>query len=675
MATAQRAEELFRASESLIPELTSPEEIKQHPHELQMLQIEPEMHNEELLLRTQSDLEAARASYFDLYDLAPVGYLTVSNWGLILKTNLAAATMLGVARNDLLKKPMTQFICREDLDSYYQHHKRAIESGGVQKFEIRLVQADGVLLWVHLQTALADNREYRITAIDITERMLAEEQLRESEEKYRAMIDAIDGDMYICSKEYRIEFLNNKLIRHLGRNATGECCYKALYDSDTVCEWCDAAQVIEGKSVSWEFKNPKDERWYEVHNSPINNGDGTISRQTIITDITEKKSVFEQLVHSQKIESIGQLAGGLAHDLNNILSVVSGYTTLAQLGMDKEQEQFRYLDEVIRATSRAASLTHSLLVYSRKQEMNQQRQNLNLLITTVSSFISRIIHDNITFTLSLAAAPLGVNVDTVQIEQVLLNLATNARDAMPDGGTFTIATNDGSMDEQFIATHGYGTIGRYAIITVTDSGHGMDEQTKHKVFNPFFTTKEIGKGTGLGLSMVMGIIKQHGGFIDLQSEPGRGSVFQLYLPLVEEAEEVTVLSADKDVQIEKVSGTILVAEDDPNTRALLAEFLTLAGYTVITATDGQDAVEKFAARTGEIDLVISDVVMPRKSGKTACDEIRQMSESVKFIFVSGHAGNVIEREGILGANTQIIIKPILPFELLRKVREIIPHTC
>ena len=625
-----------------------------------------------------SEREAARADHHNPYDLVPVGYLSVNDKGLILTANLAAATMLGVARNDLLNRPMDQFIFPADLDTYSLHRQQVLDNCDAQGCEIRLVRANGTHLWVQLLTLFEDLFEddgaYRITLIDITRHKLAEDQLRESEEKYRAMIDAIDGYMYICSKENRIEFLNNKLIRHLGRNATGEYCHKALYDSDTICAWCDAAQVFAGKSVSWDLKNPKDDRWYEVHNSPIYNSDGTISRQTIITDITDKKSTKEQLIHAQKLESIGELAGGLAHDLNNILSVVNGYATLAQHGMDQEQKRYYYLDEVIRASSRAASLTRSLLIYSRKQEMTQQNQNLNLLISTVGSFIKRVIHDNITFTLSLAADPLGVYVDTVQIEQVLLNLATNARDAMADGGTFTIATAAGSMDEQFIATHGYGTVGRYALITATDSGCGMDERTRLNVFEPFFTTKELDKGTGLGLTMAMGIIKQHGGFIDLQSEPGRGSVFQLYLPLVvtgaTDAEPAT-----QNTEIGKSTGTILVAEDDADTHDAIEEFLARAGYTIITAIDGQDAVEKFAARKDDIDLVISDVVMPRKSGKMACDEIRQMSESVKFIFVSGHASNVIVREGELGADVDIISKPILPYELLRKIREIIPHIC
>ena len=389
-----------------------------------------------------------------------------------------------------------------------------------------------------------------------------------------------------------------------------------------------------------------------------------------IKDITEKKSVMEQLIHSQKMESIGQLAGGLAHDLNNILTVVNGFASLAQFGMEKDQKAFKYLDEITRASSRAASLTRSLLMYSRKQEMNQQKQNLNLLIETVGSFINRIIHDNIRFTLSLQDNPLGVYVDTVQIEQVLLNLATNARDAMPNGGVFKIETKTGCIDEQFIAIHGYGTIGRYAIIAVSDTGTGMDAQTKLKVFDPFFTTKEAGKGTGLGLAMVMGIIRQHGGFVDLQSESGAGSTFELYLPLVD-AGAIAAETTERSPQMEQGAGTILIAEDDADTLSSLEQFLTRSGYTVITAVDGQDAVEKFANHTDKIDLIISDVVMPRKSGKASSDEIRQMSESVKFIFVSGHASDVIQREGGLGTDVEIMEKPVLPYELLRKIRYVL----
>jgi len=383
-----------------------------------------------------------------------------------------------------------------------------------------------------------------------------------------------------------------------------------------------------------------------------------------------KKSIMEQLIHSQKVESIGQLAGGLAHDLNNILTVVNGYATLAQLGREEDDTQVKYLDEIIKASTRASSLTQSLLVYSRKQEMNQQKQNLNSLITTVASFIDRIIHDNIVFSISLHDDPLAVDVDDVQIEQVLLNLASNARDAMPDGGEFSIKTTAEEMDEEFIAIHGFGTVGCYAVITVADSGHGMDAETKRKVFDPFFTTKEVGKGTGLGLAMVMSIIKQHGGFIDLQSEPESGSVFKLYLPLLASS-EVVASEEMHDTRLVRGSGTILLAEDDSGTLQLLDELLTRTGYTVITAVDGEDAVKKFTAHKEEIQLVVSDMIMPKMSGRRVYDEIRAIYSGVKFIFLSGHSKDIIEREGGFCDGIEVIRKPVMPFDLLVKVGEAI----
>ncbi len=691
----QRAEEQLRSDVAMHTQPRSPLEMKKLLQELRVHQIELEMQNEELRL-SQEELYTERGRYFDLYDLAPVGYLTLNDKGLIKRANLTAAGMIGVARNSLLHKPALLFIYCEDQDVYTHRSKLLMESGELQSWEMRLKRDDGSTLWVRLNATLAHNGECWITFNDITEskqtEIALEERTRELEDSVKALnirneeilklsraVEQSPVTIMITDTQGTIEFVNSKFTELTGysaEEAVGQS-VKILRTDQTPPETMDKmwATITAGNTWEGEFVNKSKggNIFYEHATiSALRDDSGAITQYVAVKeDITEKKSVMAQLIHAQKMESIGQMAGGLAHDLNNILSVVNGYASLAQLGIDEDQKVFKYLDEIIRASSRAALLTRSLLAYSRKQEMNPQKQNMNLLIETVGSFIKRIIHDNITFTLSLATEPLSVNVDTVQIEQVLLNLATNARDAMPDGGTFTIATAAGSMDERFIATHGYGTIGRYAIIIATDSGHGMDAETKSKVFDPFFTTKEVGKGTGLGLAMVLGIIKQHGGFIDLQSEPRVGSIFQLYLPL-EEAEEVTVLSADQDVQREKASGTILVAEDDPDTRALLAEFLTMAGYTVITAMDGQDAVEKFTARQEEIELVISDVVMPRKSGKAASEEIRQLSDRVKFIFVSGHANDVILREGGFDTDVEIIGKPILPYELLKSIRALMP---
>jgi len=388
-------------------------------------------------------------------------------------------------------------------------------------------------------------------------------------------------------------------------------------------------------------------------------------------DITDKKKLAEQMLHAQKLESIGQLASGLAHDLNNILTVINGYAALLQLRASKKL--LPDVKEIQDASSRAATLVRSLLAYSRKQEMDKCVQNLNQLVETVGMFIKRIINENIEFTVSLPDKPLTVNVDTVQIEQVLLNLATNARDAMPDGGSFSISLADGDIDKSVALLQGLDQAVGYAIITVSDTGHGIDDQNKHKVFDPFFTTKDVDKGTGLGLSMAMGIMKQHNGYIDMQSETGKGSVFILYLPLVDDKyDEELIAAGTQQYNLTKTAKTtILVVEDDPDTLDAITELLTRGGYKIIAAVDGQDAVEKFAEYKDEIKLVISDVVMPRKSGKVASNEIRQISGTTKFIFVSGHAKGVIAREGILIPDAELIMKPIMPFELLDKIRELL----
>ena len=393
-------------------------------------------------------------------------------------------------------------------------------------------------------------------------------------------------------------------------------------------------------------------------------------------DVTDRKlaeSTMEQLIHAQKMESIGELASGLAHDLNNILTVINGYATLLHMRHRDDDELNQDVNEIIQASSRAAILSRSLLAYSRTQVLMQTTQNLNDLIEIIGKFIRKIMLDNIEIEISVQDEPLLGYVDTVQIEQVLLNFANNARDAMPNGGSFSITLEAVDIDDGFALAQGHDQADSYAVITVTDTGHGMDEQTRLKVFDPFFTTKSVDKGTGLGLSIVAGIIKQHGGFIDLESEPGKGSVFRVYLPLVTgEEEEIAAVTDDEHYEPAEVSGaTILVIEDDHDSRVVINEFLTRGGYKVITAVDGQDGVEKFAAHKDEIKLVISDVIMPRKSGPDACSEIKQMSSDVKCIFVSGHTSNIMEREKELGVDAEIVMKPILPFELLKRITELI----
>ena len=392
----------------------------------------------------------------------------------------------------------------------------------------------------------------------------------------------------------------------------------------------------------------------------------------IATNITEQKSLEAKLLQSQKMESIGQLAGGLAHDFNNVLTIITGFASLLQmkLKLKLDQPEASMLGNIMTASQRAASLTSSLLTFSRKQVMVKHYYDLNTIISNVGKLLSKLIGEDIHLEISHTDAPLPVLVDSGQIEQVMLNMATNARDAMPRGGTLVIKTSLQSIDEHFVQRHGYCEPGEYAIITISDSGRGMSPETRKKIFEPFFTTKDIGKGTGLGLSMVYGIIQQHNGHINVYSENGIGTTFQIYLPIIETDDELVSVNQESKT-IPGGNETILVAEDEPTVRILMETILKESGYSVILAENGQDAIDKFKSNRDHIKLVILDMIMPVKSGKIALEEIQQLQPETKALFCSGYAPDIIQRQGTLNGDFDFLMKPIKPTDLLLKIRELL----
>lgn len=386
-------------------------------------------------------------------------------------------------------------------------------------------------------------------------------------------------------------------------------------------------------------------------------------------DITEHKRLEEQLRHSQKMEAIGQLAGGIAHDFNNILTAIIGYGNLLQLRLGEQHQLRAYVEQILTSSERAANLTQSLLAFGRKQVIDPRQIELNQIVKSVERLLSRLISEDIEVRIELAGSDLTVLADVAQIEQVLMNLATNARDAMPEGGKLTIRTDMMDLDNKFVKAHGYGKPGKYAVISVEDTGVGMSEKTRDRVFEPFFTTKEVGKGTGLGLSIVYGIIKQHNGYVNVLSEPGKGSTFTMYLPVVKNStKQASVIPYQPLIG---GSETILIAEDDSEVRKLTKNLLEEFGYSIIEAKDGEDAIIKFMKNKKRVDLVILDVVMPKKNGKEAYEEIKKNVPYVKALFTSGYTADVIHKKGVLDENLNFISKPVSPKELLKKVREII----
>jgi CheY-like chemotaxis protein len=322
---------------------------------------------------------------------------------------------------------------------------------------------------------------------------------------------------------------------------------------------------------------------------------------------------------------------------------------------------------MLQGAHRAASLAKDLLLFSRKQTSDKKNSDLNEIVRSVEKFLLRVITEDITCTINLDVGTMPVFADSQRLEQILMNLATNARDAMPNGGSLSITTGRTRLDDAFIASHSYGSSGMYAVLTVTDTGMGMDDETRRQIFDPFFTTKEIGKGTGLGLAVVYGIIKQHDGLITVDSTPGKGTTFRIYLPLtVPPAQEELI--DPKSTQSARGSETILLAEDDETVRDMARSLLESFGYKVITAVDGEEAVQKFRENRKQIRLLLFDVIMPKKNGLVAYDEIVEIKPGMKVIFASGYSTEAVHQKALGNENIQSLSKPYLPSNLLAMVR-------
>ncbi|MBI5075935.1 MAG: PAS domain S-box protein [Nitrospirae bacterium] len=425
------------------------------------------------------------------------------------------------------------------------------------------------------------------------------------------------------------------------------------------------------KAEGWYRNLGGKDRYISFEASPIFNSSGRlIAAIETLQDITEEKRLEEQLFQAQKIEAIGQLAGGVAHDFNNILTAIVGYAHLTLMKMPKDEPLRINVEQILQASDKATVLTQSLLAFSRKQIISPKPVNLNEIVKRLEKLLIRLIREDIHIATICAPEDLTVFADAGQIEQVLMNLVTNARDAMPGGGRIEIRTEAVLMDSTFIDAHGYGKTGSYALLSVSDNGEGMDAKTREKIFEPFFTTKEQGKGTGLGLAMVYGIIKQHEGFINVDSEPGKGTVFMIHLPLSAGSAEMPDTGGEA-VTSTGGTETVLLAEDDSSLRKLMTTILRNQGYIVIEAKDGADAVEKYGVSNEAIQLLILDGIMPKKNGKEALDEIRLINPSVKALFVSGYAEDIVSRQGLLEPGITFIQKPLSPSVLLKKVRELL----
>jgi hypothetical protein len=405
----------------------------------------------------------------------------------------------------------------------------------------------------------------------------------------------------------------------------------------------------------------------EVSLSYVQTGEGLFAI-AFITDISQRKRLEEQLMHAQKMEAVGRLAGGVAHDFNNMLTVIAGYNQMILDQVSPLDPLRGYAEEILKAADRAAALTNQLLAFSRRQIVQPHVFDVNAVLSRAGKMLRRLIGEDVELVFKLSPDAGNVKADPGHLEQAIFNLATNARDAMPGGGRITIETEPAALDNLYARTHLGVKPGAYVMIAVSDNGQGMDTETRRRIFEPFFTTKEKGKGTGLGLATVYGIVKQAGGDIWVYSEVGKGTTFKLYLPAVSEPAseaEGGGVSAERDMGHE----TILVVEDEQSVRDLTAKMLKAMGYTVLTAMSGAEALALAGAHKGSIDLLLTDVVMPGMGGKRVAEELQRRRPGIKAIYVSGYTENTISDHGEIDAGVEFLAKPFSREALARKLRQ------
>ena len=567
----------------------------------------------------------------------------------------------------------------EDLPAVEATLREAIDEKGRGSADFRIILADGTVRNVSTVGRVVLDEHANVSRVigttqDITERKKTENKLRQ----LATIVESSDDAIVSRTLDGTIQSWNGaaeRMYEYSAAEAIGKP-ISILYPHGQRDEILAILEKIKRGDIVRNFETiraTKDGKQIHIALtvSPIKDVSGRIVGASAIgRDITESKQMEDMFRQAQKMEAVGRLAGGVAHDFNNMLSVIIGYSELLLERADTDGQVRKQCEEIKRAGDRAASLTRQLLAFSRLQVLEPRVLNLNTSVAEIEKMLRRLIGEDIDLRTSLDPTLGLVKADPGQIEQVIMNLALNARDAMPGGGKLIIETSNTELDDEYALHHPPCIVGRYVILAVTDSGVGMSQETKARIFEPFFTTKELGKGTGLGLSTVYGVAKQSGGYIWVYSEPGQGSVFKLYLPRVD-GSEVQIRPAKSAPELLPGTETVLLVEDEQSVRALTRNLLEQGGYTVLEADNGAHAVEIAKQHHGPIHLLLTDVVMPGMNGPAVAEMILPIHPEAKALYVSGYSSSFGTQTGLVPAGPNLFQKPFSRAALLRKVRNLL----
>jgi PAS domain S-box-containing protein len=607
------------------------------------------------------------------------GALMTTPDGSILAANPAACRMLGRTEEEVCEAGRAGVVDLSDPRLPVLLEERA--RTGMARGELTFVRKDGTRFPVEISSRVFKDRhgDQRTSMIfrEITERVRAEEKIRESEEKYRAVVENIQDVIARFDRDCRYLYVNPVATRYTGLRPAdfiGKTHGELGFPEEKSRFWDGVIrQVFETgntKELEFSLDGPSGAFWFGWRLFPEFGADGNV--KTVVTasrDLTERKKLEDQLRQAQKMEAVGRLAGGIAHDFNNLLTAINGYSDLLIQQMEETDPKRQEVEEIRKAGDRAASLTRQLLAFSRRQILQPKVVDLNVVVSHLEKMLRRLIGEDVNLLISLRQDLWPVMADPGQIEHVIMNLAVNSRDAMPGGGTLAIETANVELSEAIPLGAIEVPPGSYVALGVSDTGCGMDKATKSHLFEPFFTTKEKGKGTGLGLAMVYGIVKQSGGYILVDSEVGKGTAFKIYLPREREAslEALEILPAVPPMGGE----TVLVVEDQGEVRNLVEEILCMQGYTVLKASDGDEALRLGRTVKKPIDLLLTDVVMPGMSGRELAERMQEISPGMKVLFMSGYAEEGTFPPGKMRRESVFLQKPFSAGTLAHKVREVL----
>lgn len=613
------------------------------------------------------------------------GILGIATWSLggeVLEVNDRLLEMIGYTREEVERREL-----RWDRATPPEHREldaRAAaelrETGRCVPFEKEIVRKDGSRIPVLVAAALFEGDPSRGISftLDLSERKRAEQQARETEERFRALIENSYEAIELLAPDGGVLYASPSVTRILGwkqEEYVGSSVFDFVHPEDHLALISATEQCVArpGEPVaSTVRRRHADGSWRVLESVRVSRLEDPALGAIVVNyrDVTEQRSLEQQFLQAQKMEAIGRLAGGVAHDFNNMLSAILGFAGIVARELREDDPLQGDVREITSAAERASTLTRQLLAFSRKQILEPKVLELNRHVASLENMLRRLIGENIELELRFAPNLARVRADPAQIEQVVLNLVLNARDALPNGGHITIETANAVLDGEYGRKHLDVTPGRYVMLAVTDDGEGMEESVRQRIFEPFFTTKGVGKGTGLGLATVFGIVKQSGGHIFLYSEPGQGTTFKVYFP--ETTEAATVSEARGGAYSDaRGTETVLLVEDEAGVRAFVKRALQREGYVVLDASNGGEALLIAEQHDGSIDLLLTDIVMPRMSGRALAERLAQVRPTMRVIYMSGYTENTSVHPGVLDEGTVFLSKPLSVDVLVRKVREVL----